>query len=265
MIIDCHCHAGPGDGFTGPWNTHAPLEKFLRWSEEAGIDRTVLFPAFHSDYRIANRIVAGIVRRNPERHWGFAFVHSERDRGRIASLVGEAVEKFGFRGIKCHRSDARISREVCEAGRRYRVPILYDPLAEVESVELFAPQFPDVNFIIPHLGSFADDWRAQYAIADQLARYPNVYADTSGVRRFEYLEIAVKRGGARKILFGTDGPWLHPALELEKVRLLKLPEEEERLVMGGNLLRLIGEGDGAAAGRGRGGLSRRAVANSSYV
>lgn len=240
-IIDCHCHAGPGDGFTGPWNSNAPLDKFLRWSTEAGIHRTVLFPAFHSDYRIANRIVAAIVRRNPHRHWGFAFVHAERDRGRIASLVAEAVESFGFRGIKCHRMDARISREICDAARRFRVPVLYDPLAEVEAIELFAPEFPEVNFIIPHLGSFADDWRAQNAIADILVRHPNVYTDTSGVRRFEYLENAVRRAGARKVLFGTDGPWLHPALELHKVRLLKLPPRDEALILGGNILRLLGE------------------------
>ena len=50
----------------------------------------------------------------------FAFVNAERDRGRIASLVREAVEDYGFLGIKVHRYDARISREVCEAGRRFR-------------------------------------------------------------------------------------------------------------------------------------------------
>jgi hypothetical protein len=49
----------------------------------------------------------------------------------------------------------------------------------------------------------------------------------------------VKRGGAHKVLFGTEGPWLHPALELQKIRLLGLPPQEEALVLGNNLLRLI--------------------------
>lgn len=240
-IIDCHCHAGQGDGFRGPWDSDAPLEQFLEWSNEAGIARTVLFPAFHSDYSTANRLVASIVRKSPDRFWGFAFVHPERDRGRIASMVGEAVERHGFRGIKVHRSDARITREVCDAARRFRIPVLYDVVGEVESVELFAPLFRDVDFIIPHLGSFADDWRAQHLMADHAARHPNVYADTSGVRRFELLETAVKRAGARKILFGTDGPWLHPGLELMKVRLLGLAPADEGLVLGGNLLRILRE------------------------
>ena len=52
---------------------------------------------------------------------------------------------------------------------------------------------------------------------------------------------AVRRAGAHKILFGSDGPWLHPGLELAKVEALRLAPAERALVLGGNLLRLIGE------------------------
>src|SRR5205814_3246041 len=125
-------------------------------------------------------------------------------------------------------------REVCEAGRALGVPILYDVVGEVSQVELFATEYPTVNFIIPHLGSFADDWRAQVALIDHLVRHPNVYTDTSGVRRFDILQQAVRRAGPQKVLFGSDGPWLHPGLELEKVRLLGLSSDDQGLVLGGN-------------------------------
>jgi hypothetical protein len=59
------------------------------------------------------------------------------------------------------------------------------------------------------------------------------------VRRFDLLESAVERAGAHKVLFGSDGPWLHPGVELAKVRLLKLPPADEKLVLGENFLRLI--------------------------
>ncbi|HEX6041290.1 amidohydrolase family protein [Longimicrobium sp.] len=239
MIIDSHCHAGKGDGLTGPWDTDAPLGDYLRWANEAGIRRTVLFAAFHSDYAVANRQVARIVASRPDRFWGYAFIHPARDAGRVGALVRETVERFGFRGIKVHRHDARITREICEAARRYRLPVLYDVTGEVSAVELLASQYPDVRFIIPHLGSFADDWRAQTAMIDHLVRWPNVYTDTSGIRRFDILQRAVRRAGARKFLFGSDGPWLHPGVELEKVRALRLPPAEERMVTGGNLLRLL--------------------------
>src|SRR5438552_17348295 len=115
MIVDCHCHAGTGDGLTGPWDTRAELNRYLRRATAAGITRTVLFAAFHTDYAVANREVAAIVAGDPDRFLGFAFVHAERDRGRIAAMVEEAVLRLGFVGIKLHRPDARISREVCDA------------------------------------------------------------------------------------------------------------------------------------------------------
>jgi predicted TIM-barrel fold metal-dependent hydrolase len=239
MIIDCHCHAGKGDGLTGPWDTNAPLREFLHWSRAAGIDRTVLFAAFHSDYAHANRQVARIVASRPDRFLGFAFVHAVRDRGRVAEMVRDAVIEHGFVGIKVHRYDARITREICEAARAHALPVLYDVMGEVSVVELLATEYPDVSFIIPHLGSFADDWRAQQALIDPLVRHPNIFTDTSGVRRFDLLLQAVRRAGAQKFLFGSDGPWLHPGVELAKIRALKLPPAQEALILGGNLLRLI--------------------------
>jgi predicted TIM-barrel fold metal-dependent hydrolase len=238
MIIDAHCHAGKGDGLTGPWDTDASLPKYLRRARQAGITRTVLFPAFHSNYREANRVVARIVASAPDRFTGFAMVNGARDQGQIASIVSEAVRVHGFRGIKVHRHDARITREICDVARAFGLPVLYDVMGETSAVELLATEYPDVSFVIPHLGSFADDWRAHVAVVDQLVRYPNVYTDTSGIRRFDYIVDAIRRAGARKVIFGSDGPWLHPGLELAKIRLLGLSPADEADVLGGNFLRL---------------------------
>ena len=251
MIIDCHCHAGKGDVMTAPWNTVAPLRAYLRRARAAGIDRSVVFAPFHSDYARANAEVARIVRRSGGRLMGFAFVHSSRDAGRIFAMVEQAVRRWGFCGIKVHGSDAMPTREVCEAARAFRLPILVDVIGQASVIEMLAAQFPDVSFIVPHLGSFSDDWRAHVQVVDQIARLPNVYTDTSAVKRFDYVEEAVRRGGAHKVLFGSDGPWLHPGLELHKIRLLGLSATEEALVLGGNLLRLVGNAGRMEQSRGR--------------
>jgi len=238
MIIDSHCHAGKGDGLTGPWDTDASLDKYLVRAQRAGIHKTVLFAAFHSDYAVANREVARLVAADPNRYYGFALVHAERDRSRMLLMVKVAVERYGFVGIKVHRHDARITREVCEAARAYRLPVLYDPMGEVSVAELLATEYPDVNFIFAHLGSFSDDWQAQQAFIDPLSRHPNLYTDTSGIRRFDLLEQAVQRAGPAKVLFGTDGPWLHPGVELAKVAALNLRASDNTMILGGNFLRL---------------------------
>ena len=240
MIIDCHCHAGKGDAMTAPWNTDASLEKYLRRARAAGIDKTIVFPLFHLDYAEANAQIAKIVARSGGRLIGFAFVNTQRDAGRIFSMVSHAVRRWGFRGMKIHGFEGMPTREACEAARKLRIPVLVDVGGRAHVIDLFAKEFSDVNFIIPHLGSFADDWRAHERVVEQLKRYPNVYADTSGVRRFDYIVEAVKHAGARKILFGSDGPWLHPGLELKKIKLLGLAQDQEALILGGNAIRLMG-------------------------
>jgi len=239
MIIDCHCHGGKGDIMTAPWNTDAPLGAYLRRARKAGIKRTVVFPVFQSDYSTGNRDVARLVASLPGRLIGFAMVHTSRDAGQIQEMVREAVLQHGYRGIKVHGLEGMPTREVCEAAREFNVPLLVDVAGKAHVIDMFAPQYPGVNFIIAHLGSFADDWRAHERVIEQLVRYKNVYADTSGVRRFDYIVQAVKRAGPHKVLFGSDGPWLHPGVELYKIRMLRLPIECETLILGGNAARLI--------------------------
>jgi uncharacterized protein len=199
-----------------------------------------VIPPGHSNYAEANAQLARIVAQHPGRLMGFASVHATRDRGRVLEIVARAVREYGFCGLKVHAYDALPTREVYEAVRRLRIPLLVDVVGRAHIVELLAPQYPDVNFIIPHLGSFLDDWRAQQQVVDQLVRFPNVYADTAAVRRFDYIVQAIKRAGPRKLIFGSDGPWLHPAVELQKIRVLGLSPTDEALILGGNVQRLLG-------------------------
>jgi len=239
LVIDCHCHAGTGDVMSAPWTTRASLKDYLRRAGAAGIHRTVVFSLFRSDYRKGNAEVARIVARYPSRLIGFAFVHPKRDAGRVEQMVGEAVRRWNFRGIKVHAFEAMPTREVCETARKFGIPLLVDVANKTQVVDMFAPEYPEVDFILPHLGSFMDDWSAHARVIEQIVRYPNVYADTSAVRRFDYVVEAVRRAGPEKLLFGSDGPWLHPGLELQKIKLLGLPREDEAKIVGGNLLRLL--------------------------
>jgi predicted TIM-barrel fold metal-dependent hydrolase len=248
MIIDGHCHAGRSDALTAPWTTGAPLAAYLRRARAAGIDRTVIMPTFPADSIRANREVAAIAARRPDKFTAFAWVHPRRDAGRVDEVLDLAVADR-MRGVKVHAHDASPGRELCEAAAQRGLPVLVDVLGRAHLIELFATEFPQVTFIVPHLGSFGDDWRAHRTVIDALARHENLYTDTSGVRRFDYLVEAVRRHPDR-VIFGSDGPWLHPALELEKIRLLGLDARAEAAVCGGTLERIL---DGA----GRSPRSRR--------
>jgi predicted TIM-barrel fold metal-dependent hydrolase len=237
-IIDAHCHAGVGDGLTGPWDTRAPLAAYLRRARQAGVTHTIIFSPLTSDYRRANRLTARLVSDNPSRLTGFACVHPVLDRGRVRSLLAEAV-RAGLKGVKVHHHDAPVTREVATAARDFGLPVLFDVEGRPSIIELLAREYPSVPWIIPHLGSFSDDWWAQRCVIDALGRHANVYADTSGVRRFDLLAEAVVRA-PRKVIFGSDGPELHPGVELAKVRALNLPPHVEAAVLGRTIQKLLG-------------------------
>jgi uncharacterized protein len=140
VIIDFHCHGGRGDLMTAPWNTIAPLESYLRRARQAGIDRTVVLPAFHTDYVTANRELARIVDRWRPRLIGFAMVNAKRDAGRVREMVREAVMRYGFRGLKIHGHDAMPTREVCEAAREFNLPVTVDVVGKAHVIDMFAEQ-----------------------------------------------------------------------------------------------------------------------------
>ncbi|WP_407271848.1 amidohydrolase family protein [Radiobacillus sp. PE A8.2] len=241
MIIDCHCHAGKGDELTAPWTTSAPIKQHLERAEAAGIDKTVVFPVHSLNFERANAEVAEIVNKHQDRLFGFARVHAINDRGRIGKLVETAVKDYGFRGIKVHGGEAFPGREVLDAAKHFKIPVLLDTANDTQCVDMIAEAYPEVDLIVAHLGSFRNIWHVLLRTAEQLATYPNVYADTSGIRFYDGLVNAINKAGAEKVLFGSDGPMLHPGIELQKVKHLYLSPEDEAKVLGNNFAKIIGE------------------------
>jgi predicted TIM-barrel fold metal-dependent hydrolase len=241
VIIDAHCHAGTGEGLSHPSNTDADISRYARRARAAGIDRTVVFATLTTDdYRAGNAQVGAIVRKDPRRYIGYVFVNPAYDRGRVRTVVEAAITDWGCRGIKVHWTNGRITREVLEVAERSRLPVLYDPRGDISTVELVLRSYARVPLIIPHLGSFAGDWGSQVAIIDKLKTYPNLFVDSSGVQYFDLLVDVIRKGGPDRLVFGTDGPFLHPAVELEKIKQLRLVPEHFALVTSGTILRLLG-------------------------
>jgi len=237
-IIDSHVHFGTAGVPLGPRDAAASFALWRKRAAAVGISRGVLMAAPVSSYAAANRAVAEQAGGVPGWLW-YVFVNPVADRGRVDAVVAAAHAR-GACGIKVHWSDGPATDEVARAAERHRMPVLFDPGGDVPRVAYLARRHPSVAWIVPHLSSFAGDWRAQKRLTDVLVRVPNIFADSSGVRYFDLLEEAVARAGSRKVLFGSDGPYLHPAPELAKILALSLPPADRALILGGNVLRLTG-------------------------
>jgi predicted TIM-barrel fold metal-dependent hydrolase len=239
LVIDAHCHAGRGQAMSAPWTAKADVEITLRHMAEAGIDRTIIFPINNAEYERPNREIAAICARYPDKFIGFAKHDPQTEAGRIRAMLRQEVEELGLKGLKLHRLP---TREVLDAVAELGIPILYHP-EKVSNFHLIASEYPQIPFIMAHLGSFASrDWTEHIAAIDAARRYPNVYLDTSSVVFFQFLEKAAKEAGPEKLIFGSDGPELDSRVELYKVKLLKLPPAEEAKVLGGNIRRLLPKG-----------------------
>jgi predicted TIM-barrel fold metal-dependent hydrolase len=236
LIIDAHCHAGKGEAMDAPWSSFADPEVTLRRAEEAGIDKTIIFPINNPTYEKANEELAAIVRRYPGKFIGFAKHDPVSEAGKIRRLLMHEVQDLGLRGLKLHQVP---TREMLDTVAELRIPILFHP-PKVRDYHMIASSYPQINFILAHLGSFASqDWSEHLQAIEVAKRYPNVYLETSSVVFFEYLEKAVRELPAEKIIFGTDGPLVDSRVELYKIRLLKLPREKEEKILSGNILRLL--------------------------
>jgi predicted TIM-barrel fold metal-dependent hydrolase len=236
LVIDAHCHAGKGEEMSAPWSTYADPEVTLRRAAEVGIDKTILFPINNPSFEKANAELARIIERYPDKFIGFAKHDPVREAGRIKEMLTHEVRELGLKGLKLHHLP---SREVLDAVAELRIPILYHP-DRVSDFHMLATEYPQINFIVAHLGSFAShDYTEHLAAIDLAKRYPNVFLETSSVVFQEYLEMAARELPAEKLIFGTDGPLVDSRVELYKIRLLKLPLESETKVLAGNILRLL--------------------------
>ncbi|MGH9328134.1 MAG: amidohydrolase family protein [Terriglobia bacterium] len=270
-VLDCHAHAGisslPGraDGLTDPWAalepfplaasnpaaTHgaAPVnpEGIIRRAEQVGIDRTMICPIQNITYDKANEEIAGICRKYPGKFIGFAIHDSVLEAGHLRESVYREVKELGLRGLGELYGQTPPTPELLDLARELNLPVLYHPHGGPhgeESVSRFwecVPGYPTVNFILAHLGSDqSDDWHQHVAAIELAKRHPNVYVDTSSVLLTGYLDKAIRELPPEKIIFGSDEPEGDARLEIYKIRMLKLPKEREDLILGGNLLRLLG-------------------------
>jgi len=242
-VIDTHCHAGKGvnygkdDAISDPWTTYNDPKWVLKQAEQAGIDQSVIFPINNITYEKANEEIAGYVRQYPNRLIGFAKHDPKGEAGKIWALLTREVRELGLKGLKLH---AVPTPEILETVAELRIPILMHPPRVGDSLEVVRTH-PQINFILAHLGSFASrEWKEHLLAIDAAKSLPNLHLDPSAVVFFLYLERAAQELPAEKLLFGSDAPLVDARVELAKIRLLKLPQDKEEKILGGNIRRLLG-------------------------
>jgi predicted TIM-barrel fold metal-dependent hydrolase len=241
-IFDIHTHLGtsPSLGFD------MTADQLLDLMDRHGIEQAVSMPLDDAPGQSpeANDYVARAVAQYPDRLVGFARIHP-KDGKRAHDEFRRCMEVFGMKGLKLHplttgiRVFQPIALELVQLATQYRVPVYYhsgdDPSTQPTMFELVVREVPEATIILGH-GGGAFFWRDAAELA---RRYENVYLSTPGSVRIANMREAIEIAGATKILWGSDAPAMHPAIELAKLEAIDLPADKRSLIMYENSRRLL--------------------------
>jgi predicted TIM-barrel fold metal-dependent hydrolase len=191
-----------------------------------------------------------------------AAADNERVRRRCASWAGRLLPFYfadpyrdvaGYRAVAASYRGLEISpavhgfrfddpavaalMDVADAVRHpVYVVCLGRPGAGAGDLVALAKRFPRVTFVFGHCGHTGLD-------ASGLARIApcaNIVAETSGCFTV-IVQLALRRLGPDRVLFGTEYPLQHPSVELAKLAALQLPPADLDKVTWGNAYRLLAE------------------------
>jgi uncharacterized protein len=258
---------------------HSSAELAAHWTSELdkhGVTRAALIASVPGD----EDSVAAAVALYPARFYGYFMANPVQPDG--AARVERALDGGRLQGVclfpAMHRypmSDPRVRQIVQIAAshpgtvifvhcgvltvgvrRKLGLPSLFDMrYSNPIDLHALALEFPKVNFVIPHFG--AGYFREALMICDLC---PNVHLDTSSSNNWMRYEAgpldlkgvfrkAMEIAGPRRLLFGTDSSffprgWQAQIFEAQIRALAELGAgaEDARLILGGNLERLLARG-----------------------
>jgi predicted TIM-barrel fold metal-dependent hydrolase len=252
MILDAHSHV------------HDPLDAHLSALDDAGVDRTVLFPTRAHPERATDldslRCEMGVLGRalaGGSGDDGFALAMGELDE----ALAAHPDRFVGFGSVPLGRPDAetaaRVEREVTGRGLygigeltlppdraaddHAGLPVVVHGFAPTTAADLrtlaqLAARYPKVPLVISQLAG------AHWMEAIELARaVPSLHLELSTANIVFAVRLAIHELPTRT-LFGSDAPYGDPVVARTTVERVTSPGEVRDRVLGGNLAELLGLG-----------------------
>lgn len=118
----------------------------------------------------------------------------------------------------------------------HKAIVLIHPATDADYILPFADKYPDVTFIMAHMGSYGEE---SYANAIEFSKNGNVYVDTSGFAssKNKGIEYVVNRVGSERILFGTDT--YSPGFQRGRIEYALISEEDKYNILRGNAEKLF--------------------------
>jgi uncharacterized protein len=233
MIFDAHMHIGNYPLF----NVSLDRDGLAATLQENGISRCCVFAPDNDEVKRVVDTIPGakaLVWANP------------RMPGNIERSI-ELLDDPTFVGVKLHPlldayhpNDPSL-RPLMEVVENRGLPVLVHCGHEIFtlpwSIEELAVAYPGAKVIFGHMG-LANVIYINACI-EIACRRDNVYLETSGMPEHAKIAEAIETVGETRVLYGSDAPFHHPAVEILKVRVSGLPDDLVDRVLYRNALELF--------------------------
>lgn len=234
-FLDCHGHLG---GLKHQYHIHGrKLENTVAEMDRLGVDKCLVWHFVSvGDERVGNDITIEAVQKYPDRFIGFAFVNPHRGEKEILDEL-ERCNEQGLRGVKFavqyqgYPPDGPNVDVGVKWAHEHRQMVLSHQWGSHAHMEHLLSSYPNAIILTGHSGG------ARFV--DLMERHPNLYVCSCPLSGPRSCENIVKRIGADRVMFGSDLQDLPIAWGLGPILFARIPAAEKRLILGGNLERLL--------------------------
>lgn len=258
-VIDSHCHIYPDkiavaatantDKFYDVKANHdGKVSTLFGLKEKAGIDHFIVQSVATTPKQVKsiNEFIARAVAEN-DCMTGLGTLHpdSEDMKGDI-----EHIKQLGLHGVKLHpdiqqfKIDDPKCLKIYELCESEQLPILmhtgdsrYD-YSNPNRLKPVCEMFKDLTIVGAHMGG----WSVWHDALENLKGTPNLYFDCSSTLPWlgaESTRELILAHGADRVLFGSDYPMWDPGAELRTFFLMRLSEEQNRMILSENAKRVF--------------------------
>jgi hypothetical protein len=248
-IWDVHTHLSgvPGD------TPEARLGKLLEYADRLGIARLCVFMGMTWTYdpspevlRRDNDEVLRALRHFPDRAFGFVYLNPKHTQASLDEL-NRCVRDGPMVGVKLwvaqHCNEPTLDPIVARA-TELKAPVLQHAWQKItgnlpgestsRDVAELATRHSHATIISAHTGG---EWESGIRT---IRPHPNVYAELCGSDPTAgFTEMAVRELGAERVLYGSDAGGRSFASQLAKVLGADISDHDKRLVLAGNLKRIL--------------------------
>ena len=239
FIFDVHAHMGEHGPFHIPRPSAAGMIEVM---DRVGID--VAAPAHHQaclspDFAYGNDEVMAAQEQHPGRIAGYIGLFPHVPEGTVAEL--ERCSAQGLRAVKMHSGQGKpYEAPEYEAAWEWvndrGYPTLLHTWGDLAEIEKLADRYRNVPLLLAHSGVTNIDG---YCRAAQ--EHDNIFLDIACSKCGNGLVAEfVRRVGSRKVLWGSDMPFLNAVQQIGRVLFAKISDDDKRAVLGGNARRLFG-------------------------